>query len=374
MHRTKRVMISSVLVGLMVLLCSHEVLSNGNLEVYSLYVGQSIVIDVPKLQRAAIGNDEIADVRVLDGSEILLNAIKIGKTSLIIWRDGIRELYQVEVKDDRIPSLEQQRILCNRIHASIGEAGVNVRFLEGTVLLEGLVKTTEDSVRAYGIANLYTDRVHNFIKVHAIRERIRLQVQIVEILQDSSSKLGISPIDSIIKKGILKNAEAFLDSLSMTMEQGDAKVLSQPSVVVFEGETAELLVGGEVPVPILQGDSISIEWKKYGVCMNISAIVEADGGITIDFETEVSSLDWGNSVDVGGNRVPAFRVRRETTRVKTYPNDVLILGGLIQTDELEQIQGVPIISSVPVIGELFKNKLTTEKQTELVILVRAEVI
>jgi len=72
--------------------------------------------------------------------------------------------------------------------------------------------------------------------------------------------------------------------------------------------------------------------------MNISAVVEADAGITVDFETEVSSLDWSNSVNVGGNSVPAFRVRRETTRVKTYPGDVLILGGLIQTDELEQIQ------------------------------------
>lgn len=374
MYKIRRIMVLCLIACLMVLLYTHEVLSFDELKVYSLYQGQSIVIDVPGLERAAIGNDQVADVRVLDGTEILLNAIEAGKTSLIIWRNSVRELYQIEVKENSILNLNEQRILCNKIHASIGEAGVNVRFVEGTIVLEGLVRTEEDSARAHGIASLYTEKVQNFLKVYTIRERIRLQVQIVEVLQDSSSKLGVSSIDSIVKKGILKNSEAFLDSLSMTVEQGNAKVLSQPSLVVFEGETAELLVGGEVPVPILQGDSISVEWKKYGVCMNISAVVEADAGITVDFETEVSSLDWSNSVNVGGNSVPAFRVRRETTRVKTYPGDVLILGGLIQTDELEQIQGLPIISNVPLIGELFKHRLSTEKQTELVILVKAEVI
>lgn len=374
MRGIRRVMVLCVITGLMILLYSHEVFSVDELKVFSLYQGESIVIDVPGLQRAAIGSDEIADFRVLNAAEILLNAIKPGKTSLIIWRNDIRELYQVEVKEHVSLDSYDQRVLCNRIHASIGEAGVNVRFVEGTVLLEGIVRTEEDAERAFAIANLYADKVKNFIKVNTTRERIRFQVQIVEILRDASSRLGFSSIDSIVTQGILKNTEAIFDSLSLTVAEGNAKVLSQPSLVVFEEETAELLVGGEVPVPVFQGDSISVEWKKYGVSMNISAVVEADGAITVDFETEVSTLDWSNGVEVGGNKIPAFRVRRETTRVKTYQNDVLVLGGLIQFDELEQVQKLPVIGDIPIIGELFTHRLVTEKQTELVILVKAEVI
>jgi pilus assembly protein CpaC len=374
MRGIRRVMVLCVITGLMILLYSHEVFSVDELKVFSLYQGESIVIDVPGLQRAAIGSDEIADFRVLNAAEILLNAIKPGKTSLIIWRNDIRELYQVEVKEHVSLDSYDQRVLCNRIHESIGEAGVNVRFVEGTVLLEGIVRTEEDAERAFAIANLYADKVKNFIKVNTTRERIRFQVQIIEILRDASSRLGFSSIDSIVTQGILKNTEAIFDSLSLTVAEGNAKVLSQPSLVVFEEETAELLVGGEVPVPVFQGDSISVEWKKYGVSMNISAVVEADGAITVDFETEVSTLDWSNGVEVGGNKIPAFRVRRETTRVKTYQNDVLVLGGLIQFDELEQVQKLPVIGDIPIIGELFTHRLVTEKQTELVILVKAEVI
>lgn len=366
--------ISFFITGLVLLLYSHDALSAEKQKVYSICQGQSIILDVPGLSRIAVGNEQIADVRVLNETEVLLHGINPGQTSLIIWKDEARESYLVEVMAKPVLDLQEQRSLCNKIHASISELGVNVRFVEDTVVLDGLVKSQEDLDRACAIASLYFDKVKSFLKVHTTKERVSLHVQIIEVSQDSSSKLGISSIDDVVKKGIVKNAEAFLEHLSLVMNEGNAKVLSQPSLVVFEGEKAELLVGGEVPIPVFQGDSISVEWKKYGVSLHITVDVEADGGIIVDLETEVSSLDWNNGIEIGGNSVPAFRVRRETTRVKTYQDNILVLGGLVQTDELEQVEGLPFVSNIPFIGEFFKHRMSTEKQTELIITVMAEVI
>ena len=129
----------------MLLLYSHDALSAEKQKVYSICQGQSIILDVLP-SRIAVGNEQIADVRVLNETEVLLHGINPGQTSLLIWKDETRESYLVEVMAKPVLDLQEQRSLCNKIHASISELGVNVRFVEDTVVLDGLVKSQEDLI------------------------------------------------------------------------------------------------------------------------------------------------------------------------------------------------------------------------------------
>jgi pilus assembly protein CpaC len=363
-----------VTISLLFMLCNSSVYAIGEAHVHSLYPGETIVLDVVGLERAAIGDENVADVRVLSDNELMLNGITPGTTSLVTWQFGRREVHRVEVKHQSDLGPSEQRLLCAKIHASIGEPGVTVRFAGASVILEGYVKSQEAMNRAEKIALLYSDYVSNFLTVCETRCRILIEVQVVEMTKDTSLQLGVVPLDSLLKEGVLRNAEAFLKSLSMNIQEGSARVLSQPTLVVLEREDAELLVGGEVPIPVLDGDSTSIEWKEHGIGMTIHPVVDADGGIVVSLDVEVSSIDWVNGITTGGVSIPALRVRREVTRVKTYPHDLLVLGGLLQLNTDVQVRKLPILGYIPLVGGLFTNRDSTEKETELVILVRSRVI
>jgi pilus assembly protein CpaC len=145
--------------------------------------------------------------------------------------------------------------------------------------------------------------------------------------------------------------------------------------MVNDGKEAEILVGGEIPIPVIQpgGDeatSMSIEYRPYGVKLLITPTIMTDGK-TLDLviEPEVSSLDWANALDVSGFRIPALRTRRVSTSVGLENGNTLVLGGLLQREEIESVRKIPLLSQIPIIGELFKHREFTEGETELVIFV-----
>ncbi len=344
--------------------------------VFQLYPGESRVLDIAGLTQAAIGNDSIADIRVLSSDEILLNGLSQGQTSLIIWKGQERMDYKVFVKEieDKGLSDDDKRALSAKIHASIRQPGVNVRFIEESAVLEGYVRNYEIFSWAEQVARLYVDNVINHISVDEGKKRIKIDAQIIEITRDLSSKLGIASIEEAIKEGIVANSGVFLSNLSLAIQKGEGRILSEPSIIVYEGQEAELLVGGEIPIPLSQEESGNVEWKNYGVKVTIVPNIEENGAIIATVSSEVSSLDWSNRVTTGGVDIPAFRVRRANTTVQTYPGDLLVLGGLIQVDEVKHINKLPILGDIPILGELFKHTDIKENRTELIMTINIEVM
>jgi pilus assembly protein CpaC len=163
-------------------------------------------------------------------------------------------------------------------------------------------------------------------------------------------------------------------------EQGDLKMLATPKLLSLSGEKASFLAGGEIPVPISQGSSatgsqtITVEWKEYGVRLNFVPTVVDSDLINLTLEPEVSSLDFTNAAVIGGFAIPALLTRRANATVELHSNEAMYLGGLVSNEQIVNRKRVPILGHIPILGALFTRKETSSNETELVIIVSPRII
>ena len=159
-----------------------------------------------------------------------------------------------------------------------------------------------------------------------------------------------------------------------------ARILSEPNLLVNEGEEATILIGGEIPIPIVQAGiggaaSVTVEWKEYGVRLKMKPTISPDSEkVLLEVEPEVSSLDWGNAVTVGGILLPAMRTRKTTTTITVPDGGVLAIGGLLQSDQSKAVDKIPILGDLPIIGQLFRHDTFVTNRSELIILVLPQIL
>lgn len=147
---------------------------------------------------------------------------------------------------------------------------------------------------------------------------------------------------------------------------GDAIVLAEPRLSTRSGGSAEFLAGGEYPVPTSNAmGATNVEFKKYGISLNVEPTVDDTGNILAHIETEISTIDEGNSV----NGIPGISTRRTNTDVSLKAEQTLVIAGLVKDEAGKNYNKVKWLGDVPVLGELFKSKNFQNKQTELVIFI-----
>jgi len=172
-----------------------------------------------------------------------------------------------------------------------------------------------------------------------------------------------------------KNLEARLDLL---VSENEARELATPNLLVNDGEEANMLVGGEIPIPVPQtgegGITITIEYKQFGVLLKVKPVVLDDQRVRLMVAPEVSDIDRSTSVAIAGFNIPGFVTRRESTTTDMLSGDTLAIGGLLQTTSSTIIKKVPILGDIPILGALFRSKEYLEGKTELVILVTPEIL
>jgi pilus assembly protein CpaC len=178
------------------------------------------------------------------------------------------------------------------------------------------------------------------------------------------------------------------------MEQaGVIHTLAEPSLTAISGETATFVAGGEFPV--LSGFSCStnsttpgapstcqpsIEFKKFGVGLNFTPVVLSEGRISLKVMTEVSDLSSNNSLQISvpgtteSVTVPSIRTRRADTTVEIPSGGALAMAGMIQDSTKHQINGLPGLMELPVLGPLFKSNDYINQQTELMVLVKPYIV
>jgi pilus assembly protein CpaC len=148
----------------------------------------------------------------------------------------------------------------------------------------------------------------------------------------------------------------------------------------MNGQQASFLAGGEFPVPVLQnagsGGSIGITivWKEYGVRLNFKPTIIDEDHIRLELEPEVSTIDFSNGVRFNGFVVPALRTRRAKTGVELRDGQAFALAGLLDNNETKTLSRIPIVSDIPIIGNLFKSKSFEKKETELMFFVTAHMV
>jgi pilus assembly protein CpaC len=156
-------------------------------------------------------------------------------------------------------------------------------------------------------------------------------------------------------------------------------ILAKPTVVARSGESADFLVGGEVPIPLVNNlnatnTQFTIIFKKFGVNVEFTPTVLANDRIHLLITPEVSEPDFSFGVRVLGSTVPAFQTRRVNTSVELGDGESFVLGGLIREDILADYENFPFLADVPILGQFFRTRTFQKRQTELVMIVTPHLV
>jgi pilus assembly protein CpaC len=151
--------------------------------------------------------------------------------------------------------------------------------------------------------------------------------------------------------------------------------LAEPNLIAYNGQEANFLAGGEVPVPQVSGNtgSLSVTYKEYGIRLNFRPTVAGDM-IRLRVRPEVSSLDFPNGVLVGGFRIPALITRRAETDVELRDGQSFAIAGLLSNISQDDVVQVPGLSKLPIIGHLFRSRAERAEQTELMVLITPQLV
>lgn len=349
------------------------------------------------ITRLAVGNPAIADVQLLSSGDFLLVGKKAGTTSLIVWSDGGRRTeYTVYVAGN-------DRGMASAIQDAIGYPKVHVQMMKDRVMLRGKVENQYEHDVALKIAGLYTggdeSGVIDLLEMEH-PSQIRLEAQIIEIGSNYAKDLGIQYWSQTPEKqdetttgitvgtaGIFYGGEDFSSSrkhggwlgshvanvnvtLQALINQGKARILSRPSITTLSGKNANILIGGRIPVPVSDGNgNVSVDWREYGIRLNIEPKVDSEDKITSKVHAEVSTLDKASSVKIDSYSIPGILSREADTEVNVHSGMTMVIGGLINSEDSKSISKIPLLGDLPIIGRFFQHTSKSRDKRELIILI-----
>ena len=318
-----------------------------------ILLGRSAVVSVPdSIGTVSIADDKIADVVVATSRQLLLNAKKIGTTSLVVWSKGNRyQTYEVVVHSGTG---------FNQVVLNVKVAEVNRQRLKE--LGFDFFVNVLNSRRIQGSATL------GFFGGQVVQPQIPL-------LRDPLGDRVSMAFDYVSLSGDRRVA-GIVRALE---EDGTLKLLASPNLVAVNGEKAKFLAGGEIPIPIVQSagtgnTSINVEFKEFGVKLDFEPTVIDSGIINLRVVPEVSQPDFANAVVISGFLIPSFRTRRVDTVVELKDGQSLVIGGLTSTEVQKVKHAIPLLGEIPVLGALFSNTREQITEGELVVLISPRII
>ncbi|MEM7469339.1 MAG: pilus assembly protein N-terminal domain-containing protein, partial [Pseudomonadota bacterium] len=167
----------------------------------------------------------------------------------------------------------------------------------------------------------------------------------------SGDQFATGPVGARQSFGYFGIATEIVSRINLAVATGDAVILASPRLVARSGGEADFLAGGEIPIEIVTPTSAAVEFKEFGILLNIQPEVDLNGNIMATVQTEISAVD--NSVTVGG--VPGFLTRRTSADISMSSGETLVMSGLINQEISEDISGLKGLSSIPILGRLFRS-------------------
>jgi pilus assembly protein CpaC len=266
----------------------------------------------------------------------------------------------------------ESRIL--RLFRSAGLHELEVRGAGNSIILRGNCRSAEEKALAEDLAAQVVRGVRSHLKVpFEGGGRLRFRAKILEIVRTGAQSLGLQweegvPAALVIGKSFSKANFSLQAALKILEKRGQAKVLSQPQLLLNEKGVAELKVGGEVPIPIRSRNSASVQWKPYGLLLRLELPGMSHNLARTQITAEISSLDPGN----GAEGIPGIRVSRMETQVDMTIGKPVLLSGLMEKRESRSASLLPFLGDIPILGELFQSKDFQENRSELVIILEAQ--
>ena len=382
--------------------------------------GKAVLVDTTDpIQRVAIGSSDVAEATAVSPTEIMLNGKTAGETSLIVWqKGGARQFFNVQVHPSNFAASDKLDGVRRELHTELPGQSVRITAENGNVFLRGTVKDLTSSERAVQIAST-AGKVVNllYVNVPPPDPQILLKVRFASLDRTRGSQLGMNLISTgagnsigtvstqqfspaqLIDGGVSSNGKAAgsfglsnllnlfifrpdinLGATIQALEtKGIVQVLAEPNVLTMSGKQGTILAGGQYPYPVVQGSSgstnaVTIQFKEFGVRLNVIPTITPRGTIRLQVAPEVSSLDTANGVSISGFTVPGLDVRRVKTEVELGQGESFALGGLMDNRETEIFEKIPFIGDVPILGKFFQSKSKAKNDTELIVIVTPEIV
>lgn len=384
-----------------------RVVTKGTNKTLDVAMNRAVIVEseIP-FAELSIANPGIADISSLSDRSIYVLGKVPGMTTLTLLDAAGQLITNVEVRVS--PDVTEFK---ERLQQILPGEGIEVRTANDGIVLSGTVSSSQKLSQAIELAARYApDRVSNLMSVGGVQQ-VMLKVRFAEMNRSVSKSLGASvgvsdaSIPGQIGTGIVNTpgdvagivsgvlpttgstgfgATVFGFNIGSTEvgvllealeNKGAVRFLAEPNLVALSGQEAKFLAGGEYPVPVAQdNDTISVEFKPFGVELNFVPRVVNDDLINLQLSAAVSSLDTANGINLEGIQIDAFTRRETSTTVEMRDGESFAIAGLLQDDFTDNVSQIPWLGDIPVLGLLFRSAEYQRAQSELVIIVTAHLV
>lgn len=369
----------------------------------------------------SIAQPNIADVQPLSDRSIYILGRTQGKTTLTMLGEGGRLISNVTiVVQPDISELKQ------RLRVLLPQEDIEVRIAGGGIILSGTVSGSAQQDQALTLARAYAgDAVTNMMNIGGTQQ-VALKVRVAEMARNALKDIGVStaalgsgrrfatdnvtgtalnlveplssPAGPDAPSGSVGNIAglervfsgafgafgaifAVADNFILDVEidalesKGFVKMLAEPTLVALSGTRAQFLAGGEVPIPAVDGEgNVSVDFREVGVRVVFVPTVIDGSLINLAVEAEVSAVDPSLSSVSGGIDITGFTVRRATTTIELRDGQSFAIAGLFEEDFADNVDQVPFLGDIPVLGGLFRSANFQRNESELVIMVTTNLV
>jgi pilus assembly protein CpaC len=331
--------------------------------------GRIIRFDGP-VESVFIADSSVADVRVVSADVVYVYGKKSGITNLIATsvEQRIRAQVQLRIATNPQPANDARRKLQPT-------SAVNISILGERAAVTGRTRKIEEAVDAENVGETYSPPGQPPLNNTTIEgsQQINIRVRFAEVSRAELQALGFSwKLFAGAGAGSLGYGGKFdIDVVVEALKRnGVLNILAEPNLTAVTGETASFLAGGEVPVPIAQaGGVMNVEYKPFGVSLDFTPTIVRTNRIGLHVRPQVSTIAHLGEVKVNGMDLPSFTVRRADTTVEVASGQTFAIAGLFQRQLTQDLDKLPLISEVPVLGALFTSERFRRNETELVILI-----
>ncbi|ORU01036.1 type II and III secretion system protein [Anaerovibrio sp. JC8] len=224
------------------------------------------------------------------------------------------------------------------------------------------------SLLVYGTAEEARDVRRLLGQLDVPAQQVSLEARVVAVKREDLEKLGVTWEWTKLFHDFSYDA-----ALDLLISQGKARVLSRPNIVTMQGQEAVINIGGEVPVPEVSitntATTTSIRYRPAGIILQCRPFVNDDGYIDSQLNIEVSAPSYVKEMNAY-----SFHKRSARTRVRLKDGETLIIGGLISREEVKQLQKIPFLGDIPILGNFFKATSTKTTEEEITIFIKANIL
>jgi pilus assembly protein CpaC len=361
------------------------------------------------LGRVSVTNAAIASADVISPTQLLVHGLQTGTVTLILWnQDDEPTAYDLVVELDVPNAIQTMR-------QTFPEEQVNLFQSGDALVLTGNASTEEIAGRIRALAQtMGGGAVVDLMTTTENRQTVMLEVRFAEVDRGAIDEFGVNiygtgatntpgaittgqfggitgsgggieilgsqaefSISSALNVLLFRPDLDLAASIRALEQRSLLEILAEPTVLARSGTEASFLAGGEFPVPVVQGgnnNSVSIQFKEFGVRLSFLPTVRPDGSISLRVTPEVSALDFANALTVSGFLVPALSTRRAEAELDLEEGQTFAIAGLIDQRLTEAALKVPILGDIPILGRLFRSRASNESRSELLVMVTPRLV